>query len=227
MTFRRLMIACGVAALFLGGAQAHAQRPPVGTRMLVLVKFQNGQEPWRVAPLIASATGMQLVGVSASTNSAVYWVANETNYEQGTVAARHYKTISDGFPGAVMSYNYGPNYPTPADLTSQAPYDARRDEMPRRGGRPGNAYGSTRLSARDRMAARDWYTQTRDVGSRLQPGMVLDANLQLQTYAAPNDLVRLLPRVQAGSRYLILGNQLLLVDGRNYILDVVQFDSGR
>jgi hypothetical protein len=197
--------------------------------MVVLLKFNQNQEPWSLAPQIASATGMQLVGVSPSTNSAVYWVPNETNFEQGTVAARHFKTISDGFPGVVFSYNYGPNYPTPADVTSQAPYDPQRDRggYPGRGRRPGPGYGSTRLSAQDRMAVRDWFSQKRTLGARLAPGMVLDANLQMQSTPAPNDLVRLLPRVQPGTRFLILANQLILVDGRNYIQDVVSLDSGR
>src|SRR5438132_3748818 len=215
MKTRRWITLCAVALLGLSGRTALAQliRPRT---MIVVIKFTGDRDPWAFAPQMASATGMELVGISPSTRSAVFAVPNEINLSNGTVAARNQATVTNGFPGMVYSYNYGVNYPMPADLQQVHPY-AQDDQRRDRGGYDRDRRFRGRFNDRDRDAANDWYNQIRNLGSRLEEGTVLDRDLRSQSYPAPPDLVRRLNPPPPGARYLIIGRTLVMVDDRDYV----------
>src|SRR6185503_11459675 len=109
-------------------------------------KFNANRDPWEFAENMANATGMQLVGVSPSTRSAVYRVPNETNMGTAPVASRNQQILVTQFPGTIEAYNYGRGLATPVDLQQTNPnprysngYDQRRDDAGNRG--RGNGYG--------------------------------------------------------------------------------------
>src|ERR1051326_1509170 len=108
MKARGWMTIGAVAVLGLGGHPAQAQITAANASpMKVLIKFNDNVDAWDLASRIASATGMQLLGTSASTRSAAFIVTNETNYATGRVAAQNQEFIMSQFPGAVATYNYG------------------------------------------------------------------------------------------------------------------------
>jgi hypothetical protein len=183
---------------------------------------------------MASSTGMQLVGVSVNTNTAVFTVPNETDRATGVVAQRNQKTIMDGFPGVVMSYNYGANYPAPKDLQASRPnppddrgrgndYRGTDDRDRRAGDDRGRRGPPVRFSDRDRMAVRDWYYGRRDSWMQVREGTVLDTRLRELSYPAPPELARELGPVYRGGQYLVIGDNLVMVDNRYYVLDVIRF----
>jgi len=217
-----------VALLGLGGGAAQAQiTASNASPMKVLIKFNDNVDAWDLSSRIASATGMQLLGTSVSTRSAVFIVTNETNYATGRVAAQNQEFIMSQFPGAVATYNYGQNIVTPADLQMPQANNPNGQDYRRR---TGGGYGRSRMSRfsdTDRQAAMDWYNQSRSVASRVQVGMVLDQDLRARSVPAPVELVRRITPAPVGSRYVMVGGALVMVDDRDYVQDVVRFDGTR
>ena len=206
--------------------------------MMVVIRMNDGKDAWQFAPRMASATSMQLVGVSVSTNTAVFTVPNETDKGQGIVAQRNQKTIMDGFPGVVQSFNYGVNYPDPKDLQNSPPVvvvdrgrpDDNRGRPDDNRGRPDDNRGwnnrrgpPNRFTDRDRAAVRDWYYDRRDAWWQIREGNYLNARQIELSYPVPPELARQLGPVYRGGSYLVIGDNLVMVDNRNYILDVIHF----
>src|ERR1044072_5174912 len=109
----RRWIMAGMAALALS---AYAAPTPIPSRtMYVVIKFNDNQRAWDLAPRIQRATAMTFLGVSTSTNTAVFTVPNEAT------AGRNQQLVIENFPNTIMSFNYGLNYPRPADLETTAP----------------------------------------------------------------------------------------------------------
>ncbi|MBI4503713.1 MAG: hypothetical protein HY700_21450 [Gemmatimonadetes bacterium] len=133
----RFWVAAGAFAVFtLPGTVALAQITGANPApMKVLMEFYPAADPWDLAPRMASLTGMQLLGVSPSTHSAVFVVVNETT-SGGTVAARNEEVILKQFPGTVSAYNYGQNLELPRDVRQTRPSGQptrRREALPSRG----------------------------------------------------------------------------------------------
>ena len=122
MKARQLLLAGALGLLALAGTATAQPGPYVSPRMYVVVKFRANHQAWDYAPQVASSAAMTLVGVSPSTNSAVYIVPNETDLNNGDVAGRNQALVLRQFSGLVESYSYGANYPLPPDvLTTRAP----------------------------------------------------------------------------------------------------------
>ena len=231
MKARWWMTTGALVLLGLAGHAAHAQITAANAApMKVLIRFNDNVDAWDLASRIASATGMQLLGTSASTRSAAFIVTNETNYATGRVASANQQFIMSQFPGAVATYNYGQNLVTPADLQLTQPngqygqYGQNGSDGRRRG------YGRNRASRftdSDRQAAIDWYNQSRNVSSRLQVGAVLDQDLRARSVPAPIELERRLTPAPTGSRYVMIGGALVLLDNRDYVQDIIRFDGTR
>ena len=75
--------------------------------------------------------------------------------------------------------------------------------------------------------AQDWYRKNRVVSGRLRVGVVLDQELRSHSDPAPSELVRRLSPVPPGSRYLVIGDQLVLADGNDYVHDVIRLATPR
>jgi hypothetical protein len=201
--------------------------------MKVLLKFSDKVDPFEMAPRMASASGMELLGVSRSTHTAVFVVTNERS-TTGVVAASNQRLLMSQFPNTVQSYNYGQNMATPVDLEQPGPQDyqdghrqdVRRDDA--QDGRrrdPYNRPSRRFFTDQDRQSAVDWYTRRQASAARLRVGTIMDQDLLLRADPAPTGLVRRLPPVPAGSRYLLIGGSVALVDGRDYVQDVLRFDT--
>jgi hypothetical protein len=178
---------------------------------------------------------MQLIGVSPSTRSAVYRVTRETNMGTAPVASRNQQLLISQFPGVIEAYNYGLGLATPVDLLATNPNPPRRETYnydQRRGdarGR-GNAYGrrpSYQLTERDRVTVQGWFDRGRNMNSRLRVGYPLPPDLTSVSYPAPPELARQLSPMPADYRYFIVGGSLVLLDGRNTIVDLIRFDPNR
>jgi hypothetical protein len=185
--------------------------------MSVLIGFSPGVEPWDAAQDIARTTGMKLVGVSPSTRAALYILRDETDMAQGTMAATYEEWVLTAFAGMILSYNYGPNLATPVDLQrirppTASPPGGRRKPPPAR-----------RFSGADRLVAMSWSDQGRRLASRLRVGMPLDPEVRSRVEPVPPELVRRLGPLPAGSRYVILGNTLVLLDSREFVQDIIRF----
>lgn len=88
----------------------------------------------------------------------------------------------------------------------------------------------------DRQAMREWYRDHYNASEfqgqrwnpqwdqRLQVGIVLAPDLRALARPAPQDLYRRLTPLQRGSRYVIVGDRLLVVDNRWLIQDINHFD---
>lgn len=220
MHARSWIIAWGLAALALPARNAPAQiltRAPTQA-MTVVIRYNDDIRPWDLATRMANATGMELVGVSPSTNSAVYHVPNETNLSTGAVAAANQRTLTANFPNTIQSYNYGVSIPIPADVQAERPYGVADRGQVRRGRR---ALSQNRFTQRDRQAAQDWFDDHQDLGARLRVGSVLDPTLLSQSITAPADLTRRLTVPPANLRYLLLGDNLVMVDSSHAVQDII------
>ena len=225
MNVRRWLPAIGMAISAFAGSPTAAQVIP--NRMYVVIRFEQREEPWDLSDRIRAATAMTLVGISPSTHSAVFMVPNETNYATGERATRNQSLILSSFPGAVVSYNYGRTVPMPADLQTSRPDlrggrdDGRRgpDDRPRRGPPDRSRFGE-----RERLAVRDWYNQTQAFAAQLRVGRVLDPAARARGQEPTLDLARRLPNVPREYRFLVFASTLVLVDGQNEVVEIVQLD---
>jgi hypothetical protein len=123
----------------------------------------------------------------------------------------------------IESYNYGTSIVTPTDLQATQS-TVRQGRGYGRGGRFGNRAFFTN---QDRSAALDWYESSRRVSSRLQVGMALDQELRMHSDPAPSELVNRLTKVPVGSRYVMIGDNLVVVDSREMIQDVIRLGPQR
>jgi hypothetical protein len=63
-----------------------------------------------------------------------------------------------------------------------------------------------------------------DYENRLQPGYVLDRDMQRMSRPAPDVMIRGLGRAPRGSRYIVIGGHLVLVDSRYRVHDTIRFE---
>jgi len=96
-----------------------------------------------------------------------------------------------------------------------------------------------RFNDHDREIARNWYYHNRrdlppglrdrdrlppGVVERLQPGFVLDREMQRNVYPVPVVLVRRFAPVPVGYRYVVFGGHIVLVDAAFRVFDVIRFE---
>jgi hypothetical protein len=63
-----------------------------------------------------------------------------------------------------------------------------------------------------------------DYANRLQPGYVLDRDMQRMSRPAPYDMIRGLGRAPRGYRYIVIGGHVVLVDNRYRVHDTIRFE---
>jgi hypothetical protein len=224
MTARQLLATCGLGLVALTGTPLLAQGPYVSQRMYVVIKLNPNQDPWDLATRMSSTAAMPLVGISPSTNSAVFTVPNETDMNNGTVANRNEDLLLKQFGSAIVSYNYGQNYPIPTDLQQNRPTTSNNYDQRGYGYRRYNNNREFRLNNRDRQAVQDWYDRSHQQVNRPVRGNTLDQTQRNLSTPAPADLVRMLPQAPSDYRFLIIDKSLVVVDSRDVIQDVVDFD---
>ena len=227
MKSRQLLLAGGLGLLALAGTASAQQGPYVSSRMYVVIKFNADRQPWDYATQIGSFASMPLIGVSPSTNTAFYTVPNETDLANAPVAVKQQNPILKQFPGVVESYNYGANYPLPGDVQATRPTQTdNRYGNNATGNQSGRnrRYAPFRLNNRDKLTIQEWADQNRTVAPRIQVGSTLDQSLLGQAREAPTELVRRLPVAPSDHRFLLVGDNLVVVDGRNLVVDFAEFE---
>ena len=60
--------------------------------------------------------------------------------------------------------------------------------------------------------------------NRLQPGYVLDRDMQRMSRPAPYAMIRGLGRAPRGYRYIVIGGHVLLVDSRYRVHDTIRLE---
>jgi len=63
-----------------------------------------------------------------------------------------------------------------------------------------------------------------DYENRLQPGYVLDRDMQRMSRPAPYAMIRGLGRAPRGYRYIVIGGHVVLVDSRYRVHDTIRFE---
>ena len=63
-----------------------------------------------------------------------------------------------------------------------------------------------------------------DYANRLQPGYVLDRDMQRMSRPAPSAMIRGLGRAPRGYRYIVIGGHVVLVDSGYRVHDTIRFE---
>jgi hypothetical protein len=93
------------------------------------------------------------------------------------------------------------------------------------------------FQANQRLYARTYYGQNQNVEAFrhdnrwnndfdiwLQPGYVLDQNMQRMSRPAPDAMIRGLGRAPGGYRYIVIGGRLVLVDSQYRVHDTIRLE---
>ncbi len=99
-----------------------------------------------------------------------------------------------------------------------------------------------RFNDHDRKVVLDWYgghsrnlpvglrerdLLPRDLELRFEVGLVLDQPFRDRIHTVPSDLVRVLPVVPRGYRYVFIGGHLCLIDQRYEVVDIIHLGHER